>query len=77
MANTSNTILSKYESGHLKLSLPVLIPKMTIITLVISYLITSDFNSDAHYIYYCVQESPRRNGIALRVNKKLGNAVIW
>ena len=28
-----------------------------------------DFNSDEHYIYYCRQESLRRNGVALRVNK--------
>ena len=27
------------------------------------------FNSDDHYIYYCGQESPRRNGEALAVNK--------
>ena len=30
-----------------------------------------EFNSDDHYIYYCGQESPRRNGIALIVNKSL------
>ena len=29
------------------------------------------FNSNDHYIYYCGQESPRRNGIALIVNKSL------
>ena len=28
-----------------------------------------EFNSDDHYIYYCVQESLRRNGIAIMVNK--------
>ena len=28
-----------------------------------------EFNSDDHYIFYCGQESLRRNGIALRVNK--------
>ena len=28
------------------------------------------FNSDDHYIYYCVQESLRRNGVAIMVNKK-------
>ena len=28
------------------------------------------FNSDDHYIYYCGQESFRRNGVALRVNKR-------
>ena len=29
-----------------------------------------EFNSDDHYIYYCVQESLRRNGIAIILNKK-------
>jgi len=28
------------------------------------------FNSDDHYVYYCGQESLRRNGVALIVNKK-------
>ena len=28
-----------------------------------------DFNSDDHYIYYCRQESLRRNGVAIMVNK--------
>ena len=30
-----------------------------------------EFNSDDHYIYYCGQESLRRNGVALIVNKSL------
>ena len=30
-----------------------------------------DFNSDDHYIYYCRQESLRRNGVAIMVNKNL------
>ena len=34
-----------------------------------------EFNSDSHYIYYCGQESLRRNGVALIVNKRVGNAV--
>ena len=34
-----------------------------------------EFNSDDHYIYYCVQESLRRNGVALIVNKRVLNAV--
>ena len=29
------------------------------------------FNSDDHYIYYCGQESLRRNGVAIRVNKRV------
>ena len=36
----------------------------------------SEFNSDYHYIYYCGQESLRRNGVALRVNKRVWNAVL-
>ena len=34
------------------------------------------FNSDEHYIYYCGQESIRRNGVALIVNKRVQNAVL-
>ena len=34
------------------------------------------FNSDDHYIYYCGQESLRRNGVALTVNKRVWNAVL-
>jgi len=30
-----------------------------------------EFNSDDHYIYSCGQESLRRNGVALRVNKRV------
>ena len=35
-----------------------------------------EFNSDEHYIYYCGQESLRRNGVALTVNKRVQNAVL-
>ena len=35
-----------------------------------------EFNSDDHYIYYCGQESLRRNGIAIIVNKTVQNAVL-
>ena len=35
-----------------------------------------EFNSDNHYIYYCGQESLRRNGVALTVNKRVRNAVL-
>ena len=35
-----------------------------------------EFNSDDHYIYYCGQESLRRNGVALMVNKRVRNAVL-
>ena len=34
------------------------------------------FNSDDHYIYYCGQESLRRNGIAIMVNKTVRNAIL-
>ena len=34
------------------------------------------FNSDDHYIYYCGQESFRRNGVAIVVNKRVRNAVL-
>ena len=33
------------------------------------------FNSDDHYIYYCGQESLRRNGVAIIINKRVRNAV--
>ena len=34
------------------------------------------FNSDNSYIYYCGQESLRRNGVAIMVNKRVQNAVL-
>ena len=36
----------------------------------------SEFNSDDHYIYYCRQESIRRNRVAIIVNKRVQNAVL-
>ena len=36
----------------------------------------TQFNSDDHYIYYCGQESLRRNGVAITVNKRVRNAVL-
>ena len=35
-----------------------------------------EFNSDDHYIYYCRQESLRRNGVAIIVNRSVWNAVL-
>ena len=35
-----------------------------------------EFSSDDHYIYYCRQESLRRNGVAHIVNKRVGSAVL-
>ena len=34
------------------------------------------FNSDDHYIYYCGQESLRRNGVAIMVNERVRNAIL-
>ena len=34
------------------------------------------FNSDDHCIYYCGQESLRRNGVAIMVNKRVRNAIL-
>ena len=36
-----------------------------------------EFNSDDHYIYYCGQESLKRNGVAIIVNKRVQNTVLW
>ena len=36
----------------------------------------SEFNSDGHYIYYCGQESLRRNVVAITVNRRVLNAVL-
>ena len=35
-----------------------------------------EFNSDDHYVYYCGQESLRRNGVAIMVNKRVQNTVL-
>ena len=35
-----------------------------------------EFNSDHHYIYYCGQESLRRNGVAIIVNKRVQKTVL-
>ena len=35
-----------------------------------------EFNSDDHYVYYCGQESLRRNGVAIIVNERVWNAVL-
>ena len=37
---------------------------------------TGEFNSDDHYICYCVQEPLRRNGVAIIVNTRVQNAVL-
>ena len=36
----------------------------------------NEFNSDDHYIYYCGQESHRRNGVALIINRRVQNAAL-
>ena len=35
-----------------------------------------EFNSDDHYIHYCGQESLRRNGVAIMINRRVQNAVL-
>ena len=35
-----------------------------------------EFNSDGHYIYYCGQDSLRRNGVAIIINKRVWSAVL-
>ena len=35
-----------------------------------------EFNSDDHYIYYCGQESLRRNGVPIMANKRVRNTVL-
>ena len=36
-----------------------------------------EFNSDDHYIYYCGQESPRRNGVAIHSQQKSPKCSTW
>ena len=38
--------------------------------------VIGEFNSDDQYIYYCGQESLRRNGVAIMVNKRVQNTVL-
>ena len=42
----------------------------------LKWTVMGEFNSDDHYIYYCRQESLRRNGVAIMVNKRVQNAVL-
>ena len=42
----------------------------------IKWIRMGEFKSDDHYIYYCGQESLRRNGVAIIVNKRVRNAVL-
>ena len=37
----------------------------------LKWTVKSEFNSDDHYIYYCGQESLRRNGVTIIVNKRI------
>ena len=53
--------------------------RMNINILVISDLIWNgmdEFNSDNHYIYYYGQESLRRNGVAIKTNKRVQDAIL-
>ena len=42
----------------------------------LKWTVMDEFNSDDHYIYYCGQESLRRNGVGNIVNKRVQNAVL-
>ena len=42
----------------------------------LKWTVMGEFNSDDHYIYYCGQESLRRNGVAIIVNRRVKNAVL-
>ena len=42
----------------------------------LKWTVMGKFNSDNHYIYYCGQESLRRNGVAITVNRRVWNAVL-
>ena len=42
----------------------------------LKWMTMGEFNSDDHYLYYCGQESLRRNTVALIVNKRVRNAVL-
>ena len=42
----------------------------------LKWTVMGEFNSDDHYIYYCGQESLRRNGVAIIVNKRVPNTVL-
>ena len=43
----------------------------------VNWMEMGEFNSDDHYIYYCGQESLRRNEVAVIVNERVWNAVLW
>ena len=42
----------------------------------LKWTVMGEFKSDDHYIYYCGQESLRRSGVAIMVNKRVRNAVL-
>ena len=42
----------------------------------LKWTVMGEFNSDDHYIYYCGQDSLRRNGLAIMVSKRVRNAVL-
>ena len=42
----------------------------------LKWTVMGEFNSNDHYIYYCGQESLRRNGVAIMVSQRVRNAVL-
>ena len=61
------------ENFHLMKKIP---PVLSIVTHQDHYIGMGEFNSDYHYIYYCGQESFRRNGVGIIGNKRVRNAVL-
>ena len=72
---TPAILINKAPSWELN-SKPFRISSPSHFYLLCPYLSMCKFNSDDHYIYYCGQESLRRNGVAIMVNKRVRNAVL-
>ena len=69
ITNLTSFIIS-YQSGALISSTVFHIPGVLGIS-ELKWTGMGEFNSDDHYIYYCGQESLRRNGVAMMVNKRV------
>ena len=70
----------KKISGNLMQSISWLttsnLPWLMDLTFQVKWTGMGEFNSDDHYIYYCGQESLTRNGVAIKVNKRVQNGVL-
>ena len=83
-AQTEVLILKDYSkkiSGNLMQSISRLttsnLPWFMDLTFQVKWTGMGEFNSDDHYIYHCGQESLTRNGVAIIVNKRVQNGVLW